>query len=175
MAPESLATLPNLVSLSRVAMAVGFVLLPQPSVRLALIVAAALTDFVDGWLARRQHSDSRWGALIDPFADRLFVFTAVVVLLVEGRLSTLQYFVLLSRDLATSGAFLLARMLPSLRGAVFQSRLSGKVTTVVQFLALLAATGWPSLVGPTVLIVALLSVYSIADYAIALWGRPPRA
>jgi CDP-diacylglycerol---glycerol-3-phosphate 3-phosphatidyltransferase len=44
-------------------------------------VAAALTDFVDGWLARRLHAASVWGAILDPIADKVLVCAAVLGLL----------------------------------------------------------------------------------------------
>jgi phosphatidylglycerophosphate synthase len=65
----------------------------------ALVAVASVTDFLDGWLARRQHATTRLGALIDPIADRVFVFTAVCAFLVEGAISTASYFTLLSRDI----------------------------------------------------------------------------
>ena len=52
--------------------------------RVGLIGAAAATDFLDGWLARRVNAASRWGALIDPIADRFFVLTAVATMLFSG-------------------------------------------------------------------------------------------
>ena len=42
-----------------------------------VIGAAAATDFLDGWVARRVRATSRWGALLDPIADRVFVLTVV--------------------------------------------------------------------------------------------------
>ena len=98
----SLWSLPNALSISRLFLALAFVGLPIPQVRLALILVAALTDFLDGWLARRNNSISRWGELLDPIADRAFVFTALSVLLFEQTITTMQYFVILSRDLATA-------------------------------------------------------------------------
>ena len=61
-------TLPNLISSSRVALAIGFVASEAVPTRLALIGIASLTDFLDGWVARRTKVASRFGALLDPVA-----------------------------------------------------------------------------------------------------------
>src|SRR5205823_5193300 len=47
-------------------------------------VVAALTDFVDGWLARRLHAESVWGAILDPIADKVLVCGVVLGLLSLG-------------------------------------------------------------------------------------------
>ena len=125
MTRDALRELPNIISLSRIGLAALFIVLPDRSVRIALVLAAAGSDFLDGWLARRHHLASRWGALIDPIADRFFVFTAICALLFDGALTTAQYFTLLARDLATAAGFLVARAVPWLRTVTFQARWSG--------------------------------------------------
>src|SRR5437763_6043234 len=125
--PRALGTLPNLISCSRLALAVGFVASGTVETRVGLIGAAATTDFLDGWLARRVHATSRWGALLDPIADRVFVLTVVGTFLFGGLLSTSEYFILISRDLATAVGFLTARVIPWLRPVEFKARILGKV------------------------------------------------
>ena len=94
-------TVPNAISLSRFVLAVAFLLMPHPASRVVLILAAALTDFLDGFVARISHAKSQSGALIDPIADRTFVLAAVSAYLFDGLLTTGQYFIFISRDLAT--------------------------------------------------------------------------
>ena len=108
-ARATLRALPNIISSSRVLLAAGFVALPNPNTRLGLVGLAAMTDFLDGWLARRAKWTTRWGALIDPIADRFFVLVAVATFLFTGALSTVGYFVMISRDLMTAVGFLVAR------------------------------------------------------------------
>jgi CDP-diacylglycerol--glycerol-3-phosphate 3-phosphatidyltransferase len=62
--------------------------------------AAALTDQVDGFLARRWHVESRFGKVADPLADRLMIGTAAVLMLVTGRIPVLAAIVILARDVA---------------------------------------------------------------------------
>src|SRR4051812_14961458 len=100
-----LSRLPNALSLSRVLLAVLFVPAGYPA-RVALICLAAATDFLDGWVARRTHTTTRWGALVDPFADRIFVLVAIVTYVLNGELSVVGSVLLLSRDMATVLGFL---------------------------------------------------------------------
>lgn len=169
MSRERLVTLPNAVSMSRLLLAAAFVAVREPVVRFALLIVASATDFLDGWIARRQHATSRSGALIDPIADRLFVFTAVCTYLAEGAISTAAFFTLLSRDIATFIGFLVARSVPWLRAVVFRARWLGKLVTALQLLTLMAVLATPALVPSLVLVVGAASAASIADYTLALW------
>ena len=169
---RSLVTLPNTVSLSRVLLALAFVLVSHPWSRVALIVVAGLTDFMDGWLARYEKTQSTAGALLDPLADRIFVFAAISTYLVEGQLTTGQYFLFLTRDIATAVGFLVAKIIPTLRPAVFRARLLGKLVTVVQLVALVTILILPELTDFLIVTIGVVSVASIVDYTIALWrGR----
>ena len=170
MAPRrTLGTLPNILSCSRLVLAAGFVATGAAEARVGLIGAAALTDFLDGWLARRVHATSRWGALLDPIADRVFVLTVVATFLFTGMLSTSAYFVLIMRDLATAVGFLVARIIPWLRPIEFKARVLGKVVTVVQLLTLAAVLAVPRAVPILLAALALSSTLAIADYTLALW------
>ncbi len=168
----ALVTLPNTVSLSRVVLALAFVLVSEPWDRIALIAVAGFTDFMDGWLARHKKSESTAGALIDPLADRIFVFVAISTYLLEGLLSTGQYFVFLTRDLATAAGFIVAKIIPTLRPAVFRARMLGKIVTVAQLITLVVIIVMPELTSFLILSIGLISVASIVDYSFALWrGR----
>ena len=167
--------LPNAVSLSRLVLAVAFIALDNDAIRIALIMAAAFTDFLDGCLARRQHTASTMGALIDPIADRAFVLTALSVYLYDGNLTTPEYFIVLSRDFATAIGFLVARVVPWLRPAVFQARMLGKTVTVLQLTLLVVILLWPAPVDALVLLIGAFSAASIVDYTLALWHRAKAA
>jgi cardiolipin synthase len=165
----ALLTLPNSVSLSRLLLAVAFVLSGDRWVRVGLIAVAGLTDFLDGWLARRNRLETRTGALLDPVADRAFVLAAVSVYLFESLISTTEYFVILARDFATAIGFLAAQVIPWLRPAVFQARLLGKSVTVLQLTFLVVVLLLPVLGDALVLAIGVVSAASIVDYTIALW------
>lgn len=163
--------LPNIVSLSRLVLAAAFIAIPSDPVRIVLIVAAGFTDFFDGWLARRRHATSSMGALIDPIADRVFVLTALSVYLYDGRITTGDYLIVLSRDIATAVGFLVARVVPWLRPAVFQARMLGKTVTVLQLSLLVLVPLWQAPIRYLVIAIGVLSAASIVDYTLALWNR----
>ena len=168
-AGPALKALPNVLSFSRLVLAAGFVAMDGVGARVGLIGVAAATDFLDGWLARRVNAASRWGALIDPIADRFFVLTAVATMLFSGALTTSQYFVLIARDLATAVGFLVARAVRWLQPVEFRARWLGKAVTALQLGALVAALVAPRWLAPLLVGVGITSLAAIADYTLALW------
>ena len=110
--------------------------------------AAALTDQVDGYLARRWHAESRFGKVADPLADRLMIGTAVVLMWATGRLPPAAAVVILARDLLlVAGYKLLAP-----RGFALDVTFLGKLATWILYaalgLALVTAEGttWPQVI-----------------------------
>lgn len=164
----ALFTLPNSISLSRLILALAFVLVDGRWERTILIVAAGATDVLDGWLARIGNSSSAAGALIDPFADRVFVLTAVSACLIGGLLSTAQYFIFLSRDIATAIGFVVARFIPGLGASAFKARALGKTVTVFQIITLVVVLQYPRATMLLIAIIGGLSAVSIVDYTLAL-------
>lgn len=162
-----LFTLPNLLSLARFPLAAGFVAARSVGVRAVLLAAASLTDFLDGWLARRGQT-TRLGALLDPIADKTFVLVAISAFLFDGTLSVRDYVLVLSRDFATVIGFLVAYVTPGLDAAAFKARLPGKMVTVLQLLALFALLLRPVLFPLLVPVIAVASAWAIADYTLAL-------
>jgi len=167
-------TIPNSISLSRLVLAAAFVAFHDPWTRVTLIVVAALTDFLDGFVARVSGQRTNAGALIDPVADRVFALAAVSSLLADGSLGTGQYFIFISRDIATAVGFIVARIIPWLRPVVFRARLLGKAVTVLQIATLLCVLLMPHAVTGLIIAVGLLSAMSIVDYTLALWRARAR-
>src|SRR6266542_1211510 len=171
----ALFTLPNSISFSRLFLALGFVLMDGRWERTILILVAGATDFLDGWLARIGNSSSVAGALIDPFADRVFVLTAVSAYLISGLLSTPQYFVFLSRDIATAIGFVVARFIPGLGPSAFNARARGETVTVFQIGTLVVVLLFPQATTYLIAIIGGLSAVSIVDYTLALSRERVRA
>jgi CDP-diacylglycerol--glycerol-3-phosphate 3-phosphatidyltransferase len=169
-----LRSIPNIISLSRVALAVAFVTDHDPTVRIWIVLAAGVTDMLDGWLARKAGLTSRFGALVDPFADRVFALVAVATFVYEGSLSTLEYFVMIFRDLMTAVGFLVARSVSWLRPVEFRARWSGKAVTALQMVTFVAVLKFPEYVTVLIWGVGLLSLYSVIDYTLALWRARER-
>lgn len=165
---SELRSLPNLLSISRLVLAAAFVVIDRTDVRITLVMAALATDYLDGWIARQYGPMTRVGALLDPFADRVFVLVGVAMFLLEGTLSTFEYFVMISRDLMTAIGFLVARAMPSLRAVAFKARFPGKLVTVLQLASFLGILVRPQAAEPMILVVAAVSVWAIVDYTWAL-------
>lgn len=155
--------LPNLISLLRIPLAMGFLLLRDPLMRIGIIAAAAASDFLDGWLARRR-GRSRLGAILDPVTDKTFLVSALVSLAVNGPLRIAELLVLLARDIAVAFGFavVIVRRAPMKLSA----RMPGKVVTVLQLLALVLLTLWPGLRVPVVIGVGIASAVAIGDYGV---------
>jgi cardiolipin synthase len=165
---RELRSWPNLISISRVLLAFAFLAFDSTEVRLIVLMVAMASDYLDGFVARTVGPATRVGAFIDASADRFFVLIAISVLLFEGSLTTTGYFVMLIRDIMTAIGFLTARAMPSLRGAVFQARMSGKIVTVFQLATLLAALLRPSAIDPLLAVVAATSLWAVIDYTLYL-------
>jgi len=170
----ALFSLPNSISLSRLVLALAFVLIPGRWERVAIILLAGATDFFDGWIARHEKEETTTGALIDPLADRVFVFVAISTYHVQGILTTGEYFIFLSRDIATAVGFVVAKIVPGLRPAVFRARMLGKIVTVMQLITLVAVLVYPQYTLVLVLAVGVVSVASIVDYTATLWRARTR-
>lgn len=100
-----------------------------------LFIAAAITDVIDGWLARRGHGVTSMGKLLDPLADKLLVTTALIVLLTVDRLpvwSTWMVVVIVGRELAVTGL----RSIASAGGHVVAAGRLGKWKAVFQNIAI---------------------------------------
>jgi cardiolipin synthase (CMP-forming) len=174
MASASLLTLPNLVSTSRVALALGFVVSDAAVTRLTLIGIASLTDFLDGWLARKTHTMTRLGALIDPIADRFFVLAVVVSFVAGGDLLLWQAIAIMFRDVMSIIGWFVARNVSWLRPIAFKARPIGKLVTGAQLLTFVVVLMFPTWVNALVLIVLALGVAATVDYTLMLWRERVR-
>lgn len=163
----SLALL-NTLSLTRLPLAVAFILIPDVWVRAGLVLLAALTDFLDGWIARNKGLSTRLGALIDPVADRAFMVTAIVVCYLDGLISGIAVLLLVIRDLGTTVGFFVARLAPRLRHVELKARMLGKAVTSLQLVTLLCVLLFPPAVMPLVALIGVLSLASVVDYSRAV-------
>jgi CDP-diacylglycerol---glycerol-3-phosphate 3-phosphatidyltransferase len=128
-----------------------------------VFILASLTDALDGWLARRHKSESTFGKLMDPLADKLLVTSALVSLVALDRLQAWVAMVIIAREFAVTGL----RQLAVEQGHVLAANAWGKVKTVLQIamvLALIAVDGSPAWVDALVYVTVAVTVYSGADY-----------
>lgn len=129
-----LRQLPNQLTLARVAVIpVLLILYPLDIFAVKvfcafLFAAAALTDILDGWLARRNATVSSLGALLDPLADKMLVATGLILIVNEDSLWTWMAGLLLCRDIGVSSL----RMVAMEQGFTVTVNIWGKVKTIVQ-------------------------------------------
>lgn len=171
--------IPNFLSISRIFLAISFPYVP-PSIRLPMIVIALLTEFFDGYLARKLNAVTWTGQLLDPIADKTFMLAVVVVLVTEQRLSLFHLSLVAMRDIVvTIGTALVVLYEKEKSIPRLQPRVSGKMTTAFQFLLLIGFFATPDFVGPLITLTAVVSCASAADYLYLVMHRrfdcPPKA
>jgi len=143
--------LPNLLTLLRVGLVpvlVVVLLWPTPGARAlaaACFLLACLTDFFDGWLARRHGLTTALGQLLDPLADKLIVAAALIMLAAvppEPRVPAWMAVVIVLRELAVTGL----RGIASQSGVMLPAQELGKYKMILQMFALealLVHYRWP--------------------------------
>jgi CDP-diacylglycerol--glycerol-3-phosphate 3-phosphatidyltransferase len=100
-----------------------------------IFIVAAVTDLLDGWLARRGQQVTRIGKLLDPLADKLLVATSLIVLLAAGRIpewGTPMVVVIIGREIAVTGL----RGFAASQGQIMAADWLGKVKTLLQNVAI---------------------------------------
>jgi CDP-diacylglycerol--glycerol-3-phosphate 3-phosphatidyltransferase len=172
-------SLPNILTYGRILAIPAIIILLFPRddfgrwLALALYVIASVTDYLDGYLARRWQQQSALGRMLDPIADKLLVATVILMLVGEGTIggwSLLAAIVILSREVLVSG----------LREFLAEARVSLPVTqlakwkTAIQMVALGVLIIGPALQGSVPYIIeiglvllwiaALVTIYTGYDY-----------
>jgi cardiolipin synthase len=154
-------TVANLLSVSRIPLAIAFAVFEEPHVRLTILAAAAASDLLDGWTARRFGS-SNLGATVDPVTDKLFSLTAFAVLALSGALAPLEVLGVLLRDILTPLGYLASVI--ARRPFTTPARAGGKAVTVGQALTLCAWLMGSPLLRPLAWATAAIGLYALADY-----------
>jgi CDP-diacylglycerol--glycerol-3-phosphate 3-phosphatidyltransferase len=140
---EELWNLPNSITMFRIGVVPILLLLPwalgpRSSAALAwFFTFAAVTDILDGWLARRGQQVTHIGKLLDPLADKLLASTALIMLVAVGRLdmwASWMVVVIVGRELAVTGL----RGIASADGHVMPANWLGKVKALCQNIAISA-------------------------------------
>ena len=112
---------------------------PLPVLAAAVFGAAAATDGLDGYVARRLDLVTGLGQFLDPLADKLLVGTALAALAVADRMPWGAAAVILVREVAVSGL----RLVLARRGRALPASSMGKAKTVLQIMAVVALTALP--------------------------------
>lgn len=174
--------IPNMLTMARIAMVpvvVGMIYMPEhmiskgmaQAVAMAIFVLAALTDWLDGYLARALKQTSKFGAFIDPVADKFMVCASLILLVHMGRLHSVAAMVIIGREIAVSA--LREWMATMGQRDVVQVAMMGRLKTTAQMVSIpfllvdLKFGGWLGTVeiGTGLIWVAVvLTVWSMVDY-----------
>jgi CDP-diacylglycerol--glycerol-3-phosphate 3-phosphatidyltransferase len=158
--------LPNSLTAIRFALAFVFPFC-HSNWQLSVIAVAILTEFLDGYTARRFSAVTKFGQAFDPVADKLFIISAILTLFLTDRLTLVQFGLIAMRDLVVSAGSLAAFLISGQRAIhAFKPRKLGKLTTALQFALLLylftaPQSSWTLL---AIYIVAVASCVSAVDY-----------
>ena len=167
--------LPNKLTVLRVIMVpffVAFMLIPSLGgaankyIALALFCIASFTDFLDGYLARRDNLVTNFGKFMDPLADKLLVCSALICLIPSGKLATWIVLVIIAREFIISGF----RLVASDNGIVIAASYWGKFKTVshmamiIMLILDIQNTAYQYATLVVVAIGLVLTVISLVDY-----------
>lgn len=179
---ESL-NVPNFITLVRILLIPVFVILfftptPDRSLSAAIIfVLAAVTDLLDGYIARRTGQVTKLGKLLDPIADKLLVLSALILLVNIDRLSALVALLIIARELAVTGI----RAIAAGEGMIIAAETTGKYKMALQVIGItmliledtgLAELGNLHLAGIATLYLSLIFGYvSGGQYVWSFWRQ----
>ena len=148
----------------------------------SVFAIAAITDWLDGYLARRLNQTSSFGAFLDPVADKLMVAAALIVLVEFGRVGAIISLIIIGREIAISA--LREWMAGEGQRSSVGVAMIGKVKTFVQMAAILFLLYWDDLdLGPLgifstkdwghvlIVVAAILTLLSMAYYLKAAWPK----
>jgi CDP-diacylglycerol--glycerol-3-phosphate 3-phosphatidyltransferase len=136
----------------------------------AVFALAALTDGLDGYIARRRKQVTTFGKLTDPLADKLLVIAALISLVSLDRLAAWVAMVIIARELAVTGL----RTLAAEQGVVIAASWLGKLKTALQVAAIICLIAFdpsPAWVDVLLYVAVAVTVISGADYFLGLRRR----
>lgn len=169
--------IPTVLTLSRIILIPVFVIVAyqHPFWGTAVFGIAALTDFLDGYLARRSGQVTKFGIILDPLADKFLVISALVVLVDMARLSAWMAIVIIVREFFVTGL----RVVALSKNIIIPAEMGGKLKTTAQITSILCLILGGSIfdidlydVGMIFIWAALvLSVISGIQYTISFWKK----
>ena len=136
---------------------------------LALFIIASVTDFLDGYIARKYHQVSDFGKFLDPLADKLLTIAAMAMFCEWGSFPAWALMIVLTREFAVSGL----RMVAGPKGKVIAAGKSGKFKTASTMVGLCVLMVFPTVVAVQLIVMAIIvltTVYSGVEYFIQNWN-----
>ena len=135
---DEFSKLANILTLFRIVLIPVVMLLldantPFTGLMAAIVfIAAGITDYFDGWVARRYNQSTVLGQFLDPLADKLLVMAILIMLAAQNRVSSVLVILLIAREITISGL----RSIAVLEGYILKSDKLGKFKTTFQFLSI---------------------------------------
>jgi CDP-diacylglycerol--glycerol-3-phosphate 3-phosphatidyltransferase len=132
--------LPNKLTISRFILTVAFLAVMfsrvpfHETIALVLFIAAGITDFLDGHIARRNKLITNFGILMDPLADKIMVCSAFIAFVGLGWMPAWMVVIIVARELAITGL----RLLAASKNVVLAAENYGKHKTISQIVAIIA-------------------------------------
>ena len=136
---------------------------------LGIFIIASLTDFIDGYIARKYNQVSDFGKFLDPLADKLLTIAAMAMYCEWGIFPAWALMIVLTREFAVSGL----RMVAGPKGKVIAAGKSGKfktASTMVGLCAMMALPGIDILNTVVIACIVITTVYSGVEYFIQNWN-----
>ncbi len=162
---DSVINVPNCISALRLPLAAAFFVVDTLAWRGVVLFIGAVSDALDGWLARRMGLETKTGAYIDPLFDKLFVTVALAAFLTGPYVGWREFVVLVSRDIHVGIGFFTARLMGV--KVVVHPRASGKLVTFLQLVTLFVLLLVPEQAILLTVAVGLASTVAIVDYTSA--------
>src|SRR5688572_813893 len=131
---------PNKLTVSRFLLTIAFVIViysPVPyheTIAMVLFITAAITDYYDGMIARRDKLITNFGILMDPLVDKIMVCSAFIAFVGRGWLPAWMAVIIVARELAVTGL----RLLAASRNVVLSAESLGKHKTTMQIIAIIS-------------------------------------
>ena len=128
--------LPNKLTLARMIAVPFFIaafLLGAYPLALVLFVAASITDYFDGKIARSQNLVTNFGKIMDPLADKILVYSALCLFIETDSIEAWMLIIILAREFIVAGM----RTVAASEGRVLAAGMSGKIKTVLQMIAVI--------------------------------------
>ena len=156
--------LPNKLTLMRIALVpvcLAFLALGWDIAAAALFAVASITDFVDGYLARRDNLVTNFGKFADPIADKILTLTMMILMSAKGHMPVWLPIIVAVRELAVDGL----RLIAVEQGKVVAAGMSGKVKTALQMTTIIYCCVFHNVLGLILSIaVGAVTIYSGAVY-----------
>lgn len=127
--------LPTVLTLSRIVLIPFFIFTVylHPIIGALIFGIASLTDFLDGYLARRSGEITKFGIILDPIADKFLIISALIVLVDMARLPAWIAIIIIVREFLVTGL----RVVALSKDIVIAAELGGKIKTATQITAIL--------------------------------------